>query len=194
MGDLKFEKTEIPSERFKPGRWLVTRCLEDGQLVSVDLGWSVSGEAGDYRQIGDFKHQSEVLFVIRMLEEMPPASDVSAALSEAGLIKYQPRGLWHGGTTYFCQIREELSALLDFDVNGIRLHLGLSSGVYQSIEIGTLQLSIRRTSLSVLGRPEAIAAIVFGALLKARIATGDVTRPLAEGVLPDLGPHGEGIR
>lgn len=181
MGDLKFEKTEVPSERFKPGKWLVTRYVEDGRLLSIDLGWSGSGEAGDYRQIGDFKHQSEVLFVVRMLEKMPPVSDLSTALSEAGLIKYQPRGLWHGGTTYFCQIREELSALLDFDVNGTRLHLGLSSGVYQSIEIGTLSLAIRLTSLSVLGRPEAIAATILGALLKARIAAGDATRPLDGG-------------
>lgn len=195
MGDLKFEKTEIPSERFEPGRWLITSCLEDGRLVSIELGWAGSGGAGEYRLIGDFKHRPEVLFVIRMLEEMSPVSDVSAALSEAGFVKYQPRGLWHGGTTYVRWIREELSALLDFDVNGTRLHLGLSSGVYQAIEIATLPLATRLTALSILGRPEALATTVLGALLSARIAAGDAARPLTEGFVDAgraRGAHGEG--
>lgn len=179
MDDLKFEKEAVSSDRFRPGVWLVTRCIENDRVVSVDLGWKDAGADGNYRQIGDFKHESEALFSIRALEALSAVPDIKTTMSEAGFVKRRATGLSYGQEPYVHEIQEgRLSALLDFDINGTRLYLVRSGGAYATVEIATLHLRTGGTSLSALGRPEAIAATVLCALLKARIEAGDATRSI----------------
>jgi hypothetical protein len=181
MDNLRFETSFVPSVHFAPGVWVVTRWIENDQVFSVELGWKDDGAAGKgYRQIGMFGHELEVVFAINGIEKSEEVRAVKETLSDAGFVRYRQTGLSHGRPPYIREVREGLCVLLEPDYgNGVRLYLGLSDGVYRTVEIGTLQLRAPRTRLAALGQPEAMATAILCALLKARIDAGDVTRPCA---------------
>ncbi|MGY3582344.1 hypothetical protein ACVIGB_000732 [Bradyrhizobium sp. USDA 4341] len=181
MENLRFEKSLVPSVRFAPGVWAVTRWIENDQVFSVELGWKDAGAAGDrYRQIGMFEYEPEAMFAIKAIEGSVEVRDVKETISDAGFVRYEPTGLSHGRPPYILKVREgALSVLLDFNVDGVRLYLGFSEGIYRTVEIGTLQLWAPGTRLAALGQPEAVATAVLCALLKARIEAEGVERPYA---------------
>lgn len=179
MSDLKFEDFTVPSERFAPGLWRVTRCIENGKIVNVDLGWLDSGAGGTYRSVGDFKHESEAVHAIGLLESLTTPGDIGATLSKAGFDEYQSSGFSYGEDRHLRLIREFVDALIEFDIGGTRLWLGLSEGVYEVDDIATMVMRVKGTQLASLGDPEAVSTAVLCNLLKARIEAGDATRPLA---------------
>lgn len=178
MSDLKFENFTIPSERFAPGLWRVTRCFEAGEIVSIDLGWLDEGAGGKYRAVGDFTHESEAIHVIGLLESLSAPGDIGATLTEAGFAEYQASGFSYGEDRHVRPIREFVDALIEFDMDDTRLWLGLSDGVFRREDIGGLRFRTKGTRLEALGRPENVATTVLCSLLKARIDAGDATRPL----------------
>lgn len=181
MTDLKFEKKLVPSQRFESGTWLITRCMENNQVSDIDLGWTEADVGIEYRHIGIFKHEEDALFVIQALETLANVHDVKTTLLDTGFTKYKVTGFSHGQSTYILQINEgSLSAFLEFDPhgNGTRLRLVLPDNVYRAIEIGTLQLDTSETRLSTLGRSSEVVTTILCTLLKARIASGDATKPI----------------
>jgi hypothetical protein len=182
MGDLRFEKRSVQSERFAPGAWAITRCFQDEESLGIELGWNDAGaDGGRYRQIGFFAHEPETVFAINAIEtRSEEVRGLKEIISEAGFVRYRPTGLSHGKPPYIREVREGLSILLEIDdVEGVRLYLGISEGVYRTAEIGALQLRARGTRLAAIGQPEAVATAVLCALLKARIESDGVERPYA---------------
>lgn len=182
IDNSRYEERLIPSRRFQPGVWLVTRCIENGKTTEVDLGWKDSGQEGSYCHIGTFAHESEAHIALDVIETMPPVNDSITSITNAGFVRLQAAGLSHGQDVYIRKSSgNRPSVLLDLDgMNGSRLYLSVFGDTHRIIEIATLPLYVTGTKLAELGRPLAVAVTVLCALLESRAKAGDITHPTTQ--------------
>ena len=119
MADLKFDKKTVSSNRFPSGAWLMTHCIENDQIVDIDLGWQEADTGIEYRHIGVFNDENDAVFVIQALETIVAVKDIKTTLSDNGFSKYSATGFSNGQSTYTLEIDEGLSnAFIEFDPHG----------------------------------------------------------------------------
>jgi hypothetical protein len=172
---LKFDKKIVSSNRFPSGAWQITHCIENDQIVSIDLGWQEEDTGIEYRHIGIFNEENDADFVIQKLESIAAVKDIKTILSDNGFSKYNPTGFSNGQSTYAVEIDEGLSnAFIEFDPhgNGTRLRYVIAGKTYHVTDIATIQLDTRDTKLATLGKPEEIAVTLLCELVKSIIASG----------------------
>ena len=159
----------MSSNRFPLGAWLLTHCIENDQIVSIDLGWQEEDTGIEYRHIWIFNDENDAVFVIQALETIAAVNDIKTTLIDNGFSKYNATGFSNGRSTYALEIDEGLlNAIIEFDPhgNGTRLRHIIVGDAYRATDIATIQLDTRGTKLATLGKPEEIAVTILCELVK----------------------------